>query len=329
MPSVFEGIIESGLRTLDLIFRAKQGEKEEEIESKVKVVKVAYGIAVMSTVQQVKTVGDSFATGVTYSFINNAYELQEPINAFKKATGRNSYLRLNGIDYTSVETQLDELARTARNKTAFYVGRCGTDAAIATLGVLIMGDGTKNIGAGAVVAYGSGGTLIVPGIGVAVAGATEVALGYGVGSVALGNLGEGIIEAAKGGKQGRGNSKNTNQSNSSTKKDVPVKEKTVASNGLTYKSNPKHTLGQPGNRPDAGIEPRNSLELFGKSVPSTQKMGHRYTFDKSTNTLHRFFSDGHGVWHWSGSTNQGANSLKGSEVPNDIKNLFHLPKKGW
>ncbi len=33
-------------------------------------------------------------------------------------------------------------------------------------------------------------------------------------------------------------------------------------NGLTYKSNTKHTRGQPGNRPNAGIEPKNSFELF-------------------------------------------------------------------
>ena len=52
---------------------------------------------------------------------------------------------------------------------------------------------------------------------------------------------------------------------------VPVKEKTTASNGLDYKSNPKHTPGQPGNRPNAGIEPKNSLDLFGDSVPSTSK----------------------------------------------------------
>ena len=35
--------------------------------------------------------------------------------------------------------------------------------------------------------------------------------------------------------------------------------------GETYKSNPKHTLGQTGNRPNAGIEPRNSFKLFEES----------------------------------------------------------------
>ncbi|MDE6420825.1 MAG: RHS repeat-associated core domain-containing protein [Lachnospiraceae bacterium] len=49
---------------------------------------------------------------------------------------------------------------------------------------------------------------------------------------------------------------------------VPVPERTTASNGLDYQSNDKHTLGQPGNNRDSGIEPRNSLELFGNSVES-------------------------------------------------------------
>ena len=92
--------------------------------------------------------------------------------------------------------------------------------------------------------------------------------------------------------------------------------KTTASNGLDYKSNPKHTPGQPGNRPNAGIEPKNSLDLFGDSVPSTSKPNQRYTYDADTNTLHRFYNDGNGIWHWSGSTNQGANSINGSQVPN-------------
>ena len=69
--------------------------------------------------------------------------------------------------------------------------------------------------------------------------------------------------------------------------------------------------------------------MFEESVPSTTKPNQRYTYDESTGTLHRFFNDGNGTWHWSGSTNQGSNSLKGTDVPNDIKNTFGLPKKGW
>ena len=54
----------------------------------------------------------------------------------------------------------------------------------------------------------------------------------------------------------------------------------------------------------------------------------RYTYDADTNTLHRFYNGGNGICHWSDSTNQGANSINGSQVPNDIKNIFDLPKKG-
>ena len=112
---------------------------------------------------------------------------------------------------------------------------------------------------------------------------------------------------------------------------VPVPEKKRASNGMDYESNTKHTPGGSGNRPDAGIEPRNSFELFEQSQPSTEKPGQRYTYDQSTDTLHRFFNSGGdgNTWHWSGSTNQGSNSLPASKVPTDIKRMFNLPGKGW
>lgn len=110
---------------------------------------------------------------------------------------------------------------------------------------------------------------------------------------------------------------------------IPVKDKTRALNGSDYQLNPKHTPGQPGYNSNAGIEPRNSLDLFGESVPSTAKPDQRFTFDKNTNTLHRFFNDGNGTWHWSGSTNQGANSLTSGGVPIDIRRLLGLPGKGW
>ena len=110
---------------------------------------------------------------------------------------------------------------------------------------------------------------------------------------------------------------------------IPVKEKTTATNGLQYKSNPKHTPGQPGNRANAGIEPKNSLDLFNNSIASTQKNHQRFAFGSDTNTLHRFFCDQDGVWHWSGSTNQGNYSLTRQQVPSDIIRYFDLPRKGW
>ena len=98
---------------------------------------------------------------------------------------------------------------------------------------------------------------------------------------------------------------------------------------MDYESNQKHTLGQMGNSPDAGIEPRNSLDLFGNSVSSSKAEGVRFTYDKESGILHRFFEDGNGIWHWSGSTGQGKNSLTSAQVPIDIIRLFNLPRKGW
>ena len=58
------------------------------------------------------------------------------------------------------------------------------------------------------------------------------------------------------------------------------KHKTADGEPLTYKSNSKHTPGQDGNCSDAGIEPRNSFELFEDSIASTEKTGHRYAYEK-------------------------------------------------
>ena len=107
---------------------------------------------------------------------------------------------------------------------------------------------------------------------------------------------------------------------------LPVADRTVASNGLAYQSNPKHTLGAAGNRPNAGIEPKNSLYLFENSIPG--RRNDRYALD-ANGQVHRFYSDHGGVYHWSGSTGQGANSLSGRDVPNEIEDVFNLPKKGW
>lgn len=108
----------------------------------------------------------------------------------------------------------------------------------------------------------------------------------------------------------------------------PVKDVTEASNGLKYQSNTKHTPGGSGNRADAGIEPKNSLELFGESITSHGKPNVRYAYDSKTKTLHRFF-ESNGIWHWGGSTNQGYNSLKKGHVPTDIVRHFKINPKGW
>ena len=100
------------------------------------------------------------------------------------------------------------------------------------------------------------------------------------------------------------------------------KHTTADGEPLTYKSNPKHTRGQEGNRPNAGIEPENSFELFEKSIVSSEKIRQRYTYDKSTDTIHRFSYTNGTEWHWSGSENQEKNSLSISDIPKDVKNTF-------
>ncbi|WP_081337604.1 hemagglutinin repeat-containing protein [Burkholderia pseudomultivorans] len=97
---------------------------------------------------------------------------------------------------------------------------------------------------------------------------------------------------------------------------LPIPEKTTADNGLQVESNPKHTLGVQGNRPNAGTEPRNSLDLFNSSISDGGKA--RYAIDSSGN-INRFYSDGNGVFHWAGSTGDGRAPLDVSTFPIEIR----------
>ncbi|MPW54569.1 DUF637 domain-containing protein, partial [Moraxella catarrhalis] len=94
-----------------------------------------------------------------------------------------------------------------------------------------------------------------------------------------------------------------------------------------YKSNPKHTLGQTGNRPNAGIEPKNSFELFENSFQSGNK---RYSIDSDGN-IHQFANSNDGTWHWAGRTGKDQavdQRLKGNNIPQDVIKHFNLnPKK--
>ena len=95
-------------------------------------------------------------------------------------------------------------------------------------------------------------------------------------------------------------------------------------NGLTYQSNKKHTRGQQGNVPKAGIEPKNSFELFENSVQSRENPKTRFTYEESSKTVHRFTETGKdsSLYHWNGSTNQGDNSLPVRHIPGNIRKLF-------
>ncbi|MDR0207872.1 MAG: DUF637 domain-containing protein [Pseudomonas putida] len=101
---------------------------------------------------------------------------------------------------------------------------------------------------------------------------------------------------------------------------IPTKNATLASNGLVYKSNPKHTPGQSGNRPNAGIEPKNALEIFGSSIPSTKQYANkevRYSVDDKGH-VHRF-EGSNGEFHWNGSSGDARNPLPGKHIPSEIQ----------
>ncbi len=97
---------------------------------------------------------------------------------------------------------------------------------------------------------------------------------------------------------------------------IPTPTETPTSNGFVYKSNGKHTLGEMGNRPNAGIEPKNSLSLFENSVPSSKQYPNknvRYTLDDN-GSVHRFEGT-NGIYHWNGSTGDIKNPLNGTHIP--------------
>ncbi|MGD8106436.1 VENN motif pre-toxin domain-containing protein [Pantoea sp. FN0302] len=104
---------------------------------------------------------------------------------------------------------------------------------------------------------------------------------------------------------------------------LPIPEPTVASNGLKVESNTKHTPGAQGFRPNAGVEPKNSLELFGNSV-SIDGNKARYSMG-ADGSIHRYFPDNTGTYHWSGSTGDSKNPMQ-----LDNKTKAQLRKQeGW
>ncbi len=109
---------------------------------------------------------------------------------------------------------------------------------------------------------------------------------------------------------------------------LPIPAKIVAQNGLKIESNTKHTPGQLGNRPNAGIEPRNSLELFNNSIPDPKKQGVQWSVD-ADGGIHRFSGKGgDGTYHWNGSTSDNRNPMGTDEIPRSIQDLAKMIKKG-
>ena len=99
---------------------------------------------------------------------------------------------------------------------------------------------------------------------------------------------------------------------------LPIPEPIKANNGLTIESNSKHTLGGMGNRPNAGIEPKDSLKLFESSIEGGKK---RYALDDE-GRIHQFNSNKEGsVWHWAGRTGKDqapAQRINPSDITKDV-----------
>jgi len=111
---------------------------------------------------------------------------------------------------------------------------------------------------------------------------------------------------------------------------LPIPAKTIAQNGLKIESNTKHTLGQLGNRSDAGIEPRNSLELFNNSIPDPTNQGVRWSVDVDGG-VHRFSGKGgDGTYHWNGSTSDDRNPIPQNKkyIPQTVLSLTKMKRKG-
>jgi filamentous hemagglutinin len=97
---------------------------------------------------------------------------------------------------------------------------------------------------------------------------------------------------------------------------LPIPDVTKGDNGLQVESNPKHTPGMGGNRPNAGTEPKNSLDLFNSSVAGGDRV--RYAIDSNGN-INRFSTDGNGVYHWSGSTGDPSAPMNASNIPIEVR----------
>ncbi|MDO5640380.1 MAG: hypothetical protein Q4G28_11000 [Neisseria sp.] len=105
---------------------------------------------------------------------------------------------------------------------------------------------------------------------------------------------------------------------------VPVPQKVTAANGLQYQSNIKHSGRGVGAKAgdEASIEPKNSLDLFNASIPTTNSNRKtRYSYDGGV--LHQFFDDGNGVYHWAGT--KGKTDFH--EVPIDVRRKLGINSK--
>ncbi|MBR1375884.1 MAG: hypothetical protein IJ566_07340 [Cardiobacteriaceae bacterium] len=110
-----------------------------------------------------------------------------------------------------------------------------------------------------------------------------------------------------------GNNKRDSDYNVPPPEPNKVKVRTDSGEELYYKSNPKHTPGNNGYNPKkVGTEPKNSLDLFKKSVKFSGDDA-RYAVDEYGN-VHKFQDTNDGSYHWSASTGDKNYPLEYSKI---------------
>ena len=107
---------------------------------------------------------------------------------------------------------------------------------------------------------------------------------------------------------------------------IPYAKPVEATNGLTYKSNPKHTSGyggQNGNL-DAGLEPLNSLQLFEKSVATTSQGSNKRFVVDANGVVNQFSLTKGTTYHWSGTIKK---SEYASKIPSEVRKKLGVAGK--
>ena len=109
---------------------------------------------------------------------------------------------------------------------------------------------------------------------------------------------------------------NANSRNGAIPHPDPIEVRMRNGETLIFQSSSKHSRGQNGNRPNAGIEPRDSDKIFAQSVQLGRK---RYSQDVNGH-IHQFHNS-NGTWHWAGSTADKNNPLKlADNLKKELKN---------
>lgn len=109
--------------------------------------------------------------------------------------------------------------------------------------------------------------------------------------------------------------------------DIPHESPIRAYNGLIYQSNPKHTKGRGGKKSgeEAELEPINSLDLFDKSIASSNPNSNKRFAIDSNGVVQQFsYTPATNAYHWSGTVKKSEYDAK---IPNDVQKKLGVSKK--